>query len=100
MRDERRRSARPKRIGDTLDRALGPVTPMTPLAELQRIWPSVAGPEIAAVTSVSDERDGTVTIECESAVWAAELEMMGAQFREKLRPLMGEHTPEKLRFRA
>jgi len=100
LRDERRRSPRPKRIGDTLERALGPVTPMTPLADLQRIWPSIVGPEIAAVTSVSKERDGTVTIDCENAVWAAELEMMGPQFREKLRPLMGDQTPERLRFRA
>ncbi|MBK5232137.1 MAG: DUF721 domain-containing protein [Thermoleophilia bacterium] len=100
MRDERGRSTRPKPIGATLGRALDPVAPMTPLAELQRIWPSVVGPGIAAVTKVSKERDGTVTIECESTVWAAELEMMGPQFREKLRPLMGDQTPEKLRFRA
>ncbi len=100
MRDERGRSRSPKLIGDTLGRALDPVAPMTPLAELQRIWPSVVGPGIAEVTTVSKERDGTVTIECESTVWAHELEMMGPQLREKLRPLMGDRTPENLRFRA
>ena len=100
MRDGRGRTNQLKPIGAALDRALDPVAPMTPLAELQRVWPSVVGPGIAAVTKVSEEREGTVTIACESTVWANELEMMGPQFLEKLRPLMGELTPEKLRFRA
>jgi len=100
VRDGRGRSARPKPIGDALGRALDPVAPMTTLAELQRIWPSVVGPGIEAVTTVSEEREGTVTIECESTVWANELEMMGPQLLEKLRPLMGDRTPEKLRFRS
>lgn len=83
-----------------LDRALDPIAPKTPLAELQRLWPSVTGPQIAAVTRVVEEREGTVTIECENTVWANELTMMEPQLREKLRPLMGDLTPEKLRFRA
>ena len=100
MRDGRGRSSRPKPIGAALDRALDPVAPLTPLAELQRIWPAVVGPGIAVVTKVSEEREGTVTIVCENTVWAGELEMMGPQLLEKLRPLMGDRTPEKLRFRA
>lgn len=100
MRDGRKRSESPKRIGKALGRALDPVKPATPLAELQRIWPAVAGPAIAEVTTVSKEHDGTVTIECESTVWAHELEMMGPQFREKLRPFMGDQTPKRLRFQA
>jgi len=100
VRDGRGRSARLKPIGAALDRALDPVAPKTTLAELQRAWPAVVGPGIEAVTTVSEEREGTVTIECESTVWANELEMMGPQLLEKLRPLMGDRTPEKLRFRA
>ena len=100
MRDGRGRSGRPKPIGAVLERALDPIAPLTTLAEVQRVWPSTVGPGIAAVTTVSEERDGTVTIECESAVWANELAMMGPQLLEKLRPLLGDRTPEKLRFRA
>ncbi len=100
MRDDRGRSARPRPIGAALDRVLGPAQPLTTLAEVQRVWRTTVGPGIADVTTVAEERGGTVTIECESTVWAGELAMMEAQLLEKLRPLLGEGTPEKLRFRV
>ena len=100
MRDRRGRTSRPKRIGEALDRALDPIAPKTPLAEIQRLWPAAVGPQIAAVTKVLEELDGTVTIECENTIWANELEMMSPQLLEKLASQMDGAAPEKLRFRA
>jgi len=100
MRDHRGRSPSPKPIGSALDRALDSIAPKTPLAEVQSLWPQVAGPQIAAVTRVAEEREGVVTIECESSVWAQELEMMGPKLLEKLTSLMSGPAPDLLRFRT
>lgn len=100
MRDHRGRSPAPRPIGLALDRVLDSIAPKTTLAEVQSIWPKAVGPQIAEVTRVSEEREGTVYIECESSVWAQELEMMGPQLLEKIVPQMTSQAPEKLRFRV
>ena len=99
-RDARGRSPSPKPIGSALDRALAGVAPNTPLAEIQAIWAKAVGPQIDAVTKVVEEREGVVTIECESSVWAQELEMMGPQLLRKLTSEMSGPAPDLLRFRA
>ena len=100
MRDRRGRSSRPRPLGEALERVRDRMAPKTPLAAIQTAWPGVAGPQIAAVTEVTAERDGTVTIECASTVWAQELEMMSARLLTGLADELGDSAPEKLRFRV
>lgn len=100
MRDARGRSPSPKPIGAALERALEGMAPKTPLAEIQSVWLQAVGPQIAAVTSVIEEREGVVTIECESSVWAQELEMMGPRLLQKLTSELSGPAPDLLRFRA
>jgi len=100
MRDARGRSPSPKPIGAALGRALEGVAPKTPLAEIQSVWARTVGPQIDAVTAVVEEREGVVTIECESTVWAQELEMMGPQLLRKLTSELSGPAPDLLRFRA
>ncbi|MGA7397602.1 MAG: DUF721 domain-containing protein [Solirubrobacterales bacterium] len=100
MRDRRGRSPSPKPIGAALDRVLDSISPRTPLAEVQSAWPRAVGPQIAAVTRVTSEHDGVVTVECESSIWAQELEMMGPQLLKKLTSQMSGPAPDLLRFRA
>ncbi|HTU16184.1 MAG TPA: DUF721 domain-containing protein [Solirubrobacterales bacterium] len=100
MRDHRGRSPEPKPISDALERVLETIAPKTPLAEIQAVWKQAVGPQIAAVTEVTDERDGVVTVECENSVWAQELEMMGPQLLRKLTSEMSGPAPDLLRFRA
>ena len=63
-----------------LSAALEPVTaaasPQTLLARVQSAWPEVAGRVLAAAASPMAERDRVVTVACESAAWAHELELM------------------------
>jgi predicted nucleic acid-binding Zn ribbon protein len=47
------------------------------LARVQALWPEVAGPGMSAYAAPVSERDGVVTVACESAVWAQELELLG-----------------------
>ena len=41
-----------------------------------RAWDEVAGDAVAAEARPASERAGTVTLRCESAVWAQELELL------------------------
>lgn len=100
MRDRRGRSPSPKRLGEALGDFRHDVAPETPLAAVQSVWDQVVGERIAAVTEVVDEREGVVTVECSSAVWAQELELMGPRIAERLRTALGGLTPAQIRFRT
>ena len=100
MRDARGRSPDPKQLGEVLGQFRQEVAPETPVAAVQAIWDEVVGDRIAAVTEVVDEREGVVTINCRSAVWAQELELMGPRITARLAERLGSAAPEKLRFRT
>ncbi len=100
MRDGRGRSRPPKPLAGSLARVRERIAPKTPLAEVQRVWGEAVGPQIAAVTEVAAERDGTVTVECSSTVWAQELELMSGQLLAKLERELDGPGPQKLRFRS
>ncbi len=100
MRDGRGRSPSPKRLGEVLGEIRGEVMPQTPLAAVQAVWDRVVGERIAAVTEVSAEREGTVTVECSSASWAQELELMGPRIVVRLGDEIGDLAPSRLRFVA
>ena len=84
-----------------LERAVGAVQPATLLARVQRAWPEVTGPVMAAEASPVSERDGIVTVSCSAAVWAQELELLGSDLRARLSAhpaLAGGGSIERLRF--
>ncbi len=54
------------------------LAPLTTLAVVQRAWPEVVGPAIAAQAHPTSERGGVLTVTCASAVWAQELDLMAA----------------------
>jgi predicted nucleic acid-binding Zn ribbon protein len=84
---------------------LGPVTaaasPKTVLARVQVAWPEVAGPALAGAAAPVAERQGVVTLACESAAWAQELELLSADLlprvNERIAP-GGEAQVGRLRF--
>jgi predicted nucleic acid-binding Zn ribbon protein len=94
----RRRGPRPASlaVGALADR----LAPATVLAEVQRIWPEVAGPAIAAEATPTAERGGTLTITCRSAVWAQELDLMGPDLVARLNSAMGREAVAALRCSA
>ena len=70
----RRRGPRP--VGLALDALTDAIAPATLLAEVQRVWPQAAGERFARAAEPVSERDGVVTVACESAVWAQELDLL------------------------
>jgi predicted nucleic acid-binding Zn ribbon protein len=73
--------------------ALGEVTreraPATLLARVQSAWAEVAGNAVAGESQPVSEHDGTVTVECRSAVWAQELELLAPELLERLGGRLG-----------
>ena len=94
----RRRAPRPAglAVGAFADR----LAPATVLAEVQRVWPQVAGDVIAAEATPTGERGGTLTITCRSSVWAQELDLMGPDLVARLNAAIGREAVTALRCTA
>jgi predicted nucleic acid-binding Zn ribbon protein len=81
-----------------LEGVVGDVAPATLLARVQQAWPEVAGPGLGAAAAPVSERDGTVTVACESGVWAQELELLGGDLLARLNAALDGPRVDKLRF--
>ena len=69
----------PRRLEAALADLRRHAAPATVLAEVQGCWDDVAGPAISAEATPVREHGGTLTVSCGSAVWAAELELLGPE---------------------
>ena len=95
----------PRALSVALEGVVREAEPATLLARVQALWPEVAGPGMSAQAAPVSERDGVVTVACESAVWAQELELLGpdllTRFGEALAAQSGRPSGasvKKLRF--
>ena len=83
---------------------LGRVTqglePPTLLARVQGCWADTVGEVVNEEAEPVSERDGIVTIECRSSVWAEELKMMAPDLRGRLNEALGDDAVSELRFTA
>ena len=94
----RRRGPRP--VGLALDAMTDAIAPATVLAEVQRVWPRVAGERFARAADPVSERDGIVTVACESAVWAQELDLLSERVIAALNEAIGRPAVRRLRPQA
>ena len=83
----RRREPRP--LGVALASVVDDLAPATTLARVQRAWTSVAGESIAREAEPVSEREGVVTIECRSSVWAQEIELLSGDLVARLNEALG-----------
>jgi predicted nucleic acid-binding Zn ribbon protein len=92
----------PRPLSAALAEAVGDSRPAGLLAAVQSLWPDVAGEVVAAASAPASERDRTVTVECESAVWAHELELLAPDLigglNERLEGAAEPARVERLRF--
>jgi predicted nucleic acid-binding Zn ribbon protein len=92
----KRRAPRP--LAAALAGALPAARPPGLLAAVQSAWPGVVGPALAAAAAPVAERAGVVTVACESAVWAQELELLGPDLRDRLNAALDGAETAELRF--
>ena len=94
----RRRGPRP--VGHALHAVTSRLAPATVLAEVQRVWPEVAGERFARAAQPVAERDGVVTVACESAVWAQELDLLSERVVAAVNEAIGRPAVRRLRPQA
>jgi len=73
------------------------LAPATLLADVQRVWPEVAGEAIARAATPAAARAGVLTIACSASVWAQELDLMGPLLVERLNAALGIDAVQRLR---
>lgn len=91
----------PRDMRSALDGVLARVEPKTPLARVQRVWPAAVGEAMAPyATPTAMTSDGVLTVSCEAAVWAQEIELLAYELIERLNTELGAGTVRELRSRA
>ena len=93
-----RRAPRPATLA--LREALQRSAPRTELAAAQTAWAEVVGEAVAAAAEPVSERDGVLTVRCESATWAQELSLMEGELLRRLGERLGERSPQALKLLA
>jgi predicted nucleic acid-binding Zn ribbon protein len=90
----------PRAIADALASITPGLAPATGLARVQEVWPAAAGEAIAAAARPVAEHDGVLTIACEAAVWAAELELLAPEIIPRINARLGSEAVLELRCRT
>jgi predicted nucleic acid-binding Zn ribbon protein len=88
----------PRPLAKALAEVVGETRPAGLLATVQSAWPAVAGAAMAAAATPVSERDGIVTVACESGAWAHELELLSPDLLGRLNEQLDGARVERLRF--
>ncbi len=73
------------------------LAPATTLARVQEVWERTTGPAIATAARPTSERGGVLTVSCEAAVWAQELDLMAPDVIARLNDAVGGSIVRSLR---
>jgi predicted nucleic acid-binding Zn ribbon protein len=76
------------------------LAPATTLARVQQIWERAVGAAVSAAAQPTAERDGVLTVSCEAAVWAQELDLMAGELIPRLNALLESERILELRCRT
>lgn len=91
----------PGRIGDAVREQVARLGPDAAIGPLVQAWPEAVGDAIAEnAWPARFARDGTLLVSTSSSVWAFELTALEATMVERLRAVLGDTAPAKIRFAA
>jgi predicted nucleic acid-binding Zn ribbon protein len=90
----------PRLLSGALAGLTAALAPATTLARVQAVWEGIAGEAIATAAHPSAERSGVLTVTCEAAVWAQELDLMAGELIARLNGALGEDAISELRCRT
>jgi len=94
----RRRAPRPVTVA--VESLAASVAPATPLARIQRAWPSAVGELVAEHATPLRERAGTLTVYCPESVWAQEVALMAPEYVAAINHELGEAVVREIRTTA
>jgi hypothetical protein len=88
-----------ERLGEDIRRELGRFGPAAGMEELVREWPAAVGEEIARnAWPARIGRDGTLHVAVSSSAWVFELTQLASEIVSRLKTLLGDEAPPRLRF--
>ncbi|HEX4564077.1 MAG TPA: DUF721 domain-containing protein [Solirubrobacteraceae bacterium] len=90
----------PRSLASALEDLAADLAPASVLGRVQTVWERATGATIAASASPVAEREGVLTVLCESSVWAQELEMLSPDVIESLNSALRCEAIVKLRCRT
>jgi predicted nucleic acid-binding Zn ribbon protein len=92
--------ATPRLLAGALDAFTSALAPASTLARVQEVWERAAGPAIAASARPTAEHDGVLSVTCDAAVWAHELDLMAGELIPRLNAALGSESIRALRCRT
>lgn len=95
-----RRRRAPRALAAALAQVTAGLEPASTLARVQGCWAEAVGEQVARVAQPVSERDRVVTVACEDAMWAEELQMLGPDLLDKLNGALAGLELRQLRFKA
>lgn len=96
----RHRRRVPSKAGDVIGQLAATVQPQSLLGDVQRVWPRVAGDQVARVASPTGAARGVVTIACADAGWANEVSMLEPALLEAFATHLGAGVVHRLRVQV
>ena len=90
----------PRHLSAIVRELTSTVAPASTLARVQEVWERAAGPAIAASARPTGERNGVLTVTCEAAVWAQELDLMAGDLIPRLNAALAGEPIRELRCRT
>jgi predicted nucleic acid-binding Zn ribbon protein len=90
----------PRSLSTALEGLTSAIAPATTLARVQEVWERATGPSIAAVARPVAEHGGVLTVSCQAAVWAQELDLMAGVLVPRLNDALGVEAIRELRCRT
>jgi predicted nucleic acid-binding Zn ribbon protein len=90
----------PRPLAGALKRLTSTLAPASTLARVQEVWERAVGPAVAASARPVAERDGVLTVSCEAAVWAQELDLMADAVIAGLNAALEDDRIRELRCRT
>ena len=91
---------RPRPLSTALQALTATLAPATTLARVQEIWEAAIGPAIASAARPTAERGGVLTVSCDAAVLAQELDLMAGELVLRLNAALGQELIVELRCRT
>jgi predicted nucleic acid-binding Zn ribbon protein len=92
--------AAPRPLTAALADLTAALAPASTLARVQEVWEGAVGPAIAACARPTAEHGGVLTVLCEAAVWAQELDLMADALIPRLNAALGADSIRQLRCRT
>jgi predicted nucleic acid-binding Zn ribbon protein len=87
----------PRSLAVSLEALVDELAPQTLLADVQRIWATAVGQEMAQQSTPTAERGGVLTVSCADAMWAQELDLMSVQILAELNARLASGSVRRLR---